>query len=89
MYCPKGVLNVHNFALDGSSFTCQNPELASRTENTLEFGTLVTTHWVRFMLYGFIQVTWVYANSEAAVKFDSSDHAIYPVCGFFNFFNYI
>ena len=38
MYRPNGVLKVHNLALAWSSCTCQNPELASRTENNLALG---------------------------------------------------
>lgn len=39
-YCdiPMGVLNVHNLELSLSNFICQNPWLASSTENTLAFG---------------------------------------------------
>ena len=42
IYLPKGVLNVHSLTLSLSSMTCQYPELASRTENTLAFGILDT-----------------------------------------------
>ena len=38
MYLPKSVLNVHSLALWSSSFICQYPDVASRTENTLAFG---------------------------------------------------
>ena len=35
-YCPNGVLNVDSSELFLSSLMCQNPEVASKTLNTLE-----------------------------------------------------
>ena len=38
-----GVLNMQNFELASSNFTCQYPEVASRTENTFAWGRSATT----------------------------------------------
>ena len=42
-YLPNGVLNVQSFELASSNFTCQYPEVASRTENTFALGISTTT----------------------------------------------
>ena len=42
IYRPNGVLNVHSLQLSRSSLTCQNPELASRTEKYLALGIRAT-----------------------------------------------
>ena len=48
MYLPNGVLKVHSLALSSSNLICQNPELVSRTESTLELGIHVTTSSIVF-----------------------------------------
>ena len=42
-YLPNGPLNLQSFQLASSNFTCQYPELASRSENTFAWGMSATT----------------------------------------------